>query len=175
MTFIINLELRIIASKIMNARIILMFFLFLLRNADAQKEDSVLITRDTDLGGIGWLDQFTFIHHPPKNKVDHWVKKIEKFGKYDTLQIVRFVEELAGIQSKESYALLYLMCCQPMNIKHLTAFNSFAAMVQALNGFRVLNKYYLQNAVLSNMNRLDFNNAVILKCQVNPPPCFYRK
>lgn len=160
----------------MRFRVLVLFFLLLIRNGHAQRSDSVLIGSDTDLGGIGWLDQFTFIHFPPQNKVDQWVKKIEMFGKYDSLQMVKLVEELASIQTKESFALLYLLCCQPMMIKHLTAYNSFASAVQTLNGFRALNTYYLNDEVPGNLNRIDFANTVILKCRMKARmTCYYRK
>ncbi len=89
--------------------LLLLGFIFFQNVTKAQNRDSVLITPITNLGDIGWFYQFTFIHQKPINKVDFWVKKVKPFGKYDSLQMVQLIDELAAIKSKESYALLNIL------------------------------------------------------------------
>lgn len=155
----------------------IIIWLLLLTSLDlkAAKPDSILITPTTNIGDIGWFYQFTFIHKPPRNKVDELVLQLKPFMSSSAhFNLSQWIESLGAIRSKESYALLYLLCCQPMQIKHITAFNSLAGSVQALNGFKVLNKYYLNNEVNSKLPKQEFDRAVVVCCIKKPPTCYFR-
>ncbi len=141
--------------------------------ANAHQPDSVLITSFTNLGDVGWFEQFTFVHKKPVNKVDSWVQKVRPFGKYDYRQMVGFIDELGAIRSKESYALLFFMCFQPMIIKHITAYNSLAGSIGHFGGYKVMNKYYLNNAVSTKLSAKDFEKEVRQRCGKNPPLGYY--
>lgn len=142
-------------------------------NGFSKGKDSVLITPTTDLGNIGWFDQFTFIHTQAQNDVDRWVKKMKPFGRVDSLYLNKRIHELGATRSKEAYTLLYLCCFQPVSIKHLTAFNGIAYFIGAYGGYQALNTYFLQNAVDIKLSPAQFREEVRKRCAKNHPICYY--
>lgn len=75
------------------------------------------------------------------------IKKIDHYEKYDSIELVKFIDSLASLKMNETFHFLTDLCCRYIDYRNKNAFTRMAWILNHYGGPQALNKYYLKDSI----------------------------
>jgi hypothetical protein len=127
--------------------------------------------------------QFTFLHKKPQNKLDSLVLQImnpqiiidsnyfdwnytspQTRALVDRLQQYKIIDQIGALKTNEAFLLLHLHYLLPFKMEDDSSpLATFCSNIAYYGGPMIINKYYLQNAISTQLAFPEFTNAVVAK------------
>lgn len=128
---------------------------------------------DSTINTISNVFQLTFLHEIPKNHVDSMVLVLNDPNIKHIIQEELIIQSIGATRSKEAFLLLYTCCTGPNVYEDLTLFGWFCSKIQSNGGFKVLNQFFLDNAVSEALPPELFSREVLKRCRQKKPKVFF--
>jgi hypothetical protein len=182
-------------KKIVYTFFILIYFI-VLANAQCQ---TVLPFSSKAVSKVNDIFQFTFLHNPPSTRLDTLVIQLQypifvidssffnwpKDGSnvrsnIDVFNAEKVMEAIAALKTNEAFFILYYpyyyndyAATRDMHKSDdLSPYNGLLSSITYYKGTRLLNKYFLNSAVPSNLPQKVYDQKVLDKCKQLSVPIF---
>jgi hypothetical protein len=158
--------------------------------------EAIVPFTDSAVSDIRDVFQFTFLHYPPQNRFDTLVYQLnypnyvldssyfawpaegkKVLSTIDIFNCPKLLRDIAKYKNAEAFTILYLPFIFKTNsylremhvADDLSPFNHMIAAVEYFDATKLLNEFFLENAVDTRLPRTKFDGRVLALCEKQRP------